>query len=61
MQQKLILGSTNLVLTGSRKPARDKKQLSLEQKITPAVHMYMLLLKNVNVVLVAHRITSTER
>jgi hypothetical protein len=38
MQQKLILGSINLVLTGSRKPARDKKQLSLEQKIIPAEH-----------------------
>jgi hypothetical protein len=38
MQQKLILGSINLELTGSRKPARDKKQLSLEQKIIPAVH-----------------------
>jgi hypothetical protein len=38
MQQKLILGSINLMLTGSRKPACDKKQLSLEQKITPTVY-----------------------
>jgi hypothetical protein len=38
MQQKLILGSINLVLTGSRKAVRDKKRTSLEQKITPAVH-----------------------
>ncbi len=36
MQQKLIQGSINLVLTGSRKPACDTKRPSMEQKITPA-------------------------
>ncbi len=38
MQQKLIQGSINLVLTGSRKPACDKKRPSMEQKITPPAH-----------------------
>ncbi len=38
MQQKLIQGSINLMLTGSGKPTCDTKRPSLEHKITPALH-----------------------